>query len=176
MHERRTGTSLNVAGKLTPQQLKFVQSILSGMNPSAAYRAAYDAARMSPKAISVEAARLKRRPSVSLAILDGEVQQMEQNTVRGANLRAWTRLREEANDFDRGSPASRVASLRVLAESNEVNLVGQSAKPVDDLSPEEVREELKRMIVELFAEPENVIEAAAEPRSPLDQEAPSRLN
>ena len=53
---------------LTAKQAAYRDARVSGLEPSAAYRAAYNAERMSAKAISVEAAALEHHPSVSLAI------------------------------------------------------------------------------------------------------------
>lgn len=53
---------------LTAKRQAYVEARVAGKEPSAAYRIAYNAENMSPKAISVEAARLERNPSVALAI------------------------------------------------------------------------------------------------------------
>ena len=53
---------------LTAKQAAYRDARVSGLDPSDAYRLAYDASRMSPKAISVEAARLEKHPAVALAI------------------------------------------------------------------------------------------------------------
>jgi hypothetical protein len=120
---------------------------------------------MNPASISREAFRLRQNPKIAPILLSGESKLLERNIVRGANLRAWTlsRLQQEADDYENGSPSSRVSALRVLAECNEVNLVGQSAKPADDLPIEDVREELREMIHRLFASPA----ADPEPKEPV---------
>ena len=70
------------ARKLTAKQTAFVDATLVGNSPSDAYRLAYDAAGMSAKAISVEAARLLAHPSITLAISEGrEVTRHERRLV-----------------------------------------------------------------------------------------------
>ena len=54
--------------KLTPKRRRFVNAIVEGMDPSAAYAHAGYSIRMGKKAVSVEAQKLLHVPSVSLAI------------------------------------------------------------------------------------------------------------
>lgn len=54
--------------RLTLKQIAFRDAILSGFNPSVAYRKAYDAQDMSPKCVSVKAAELLRTKKMSVAI------------------------------------------------------------------------------------------------------------
>lgn len=68
---------------LTAKQQAYAEARISGLEPSAAYRVAYAADNMTPKAISVEAARLEKHPSVSLAITSAQsrvLQKVEQRT------------------------------------------------------------------------------------------------
>lgn len=53
--------------KLTPKQQKFVDNIISGKNPSEAYKDAYKN-NMTPKEISIEAQHQLKNTSISLAI------------------------------------------------------------------------------------------------------------
>lgn len=53
--------------KLTPKQQKFVDNIVSGKNPSEAYKSAYKN-NMTPKEISIEAQHQLKNTSISLAI------------------------------------------------------------------------------------------------------------
>ena len=53
--------------KLTPKQQKFVDNIVSGKNPSEAYKEAYKN-NMTPKEISIEAQHQLKNTSISLAI------------------------------------------------------------------------------------------------------------
>lgn len=54
--------------KLTAQQDAFAWAIATGSGNSDAYRQAYNAENMNLKSISVEAARLRQRPDIALAI------------------------------------------------------------------------------------------------------------
>lgn len=84
---------------LTAKQLKFANGAVSGMSLADAYRNAYDAENMTPKAIQVEASRLAARPDVALAMqtIAGEMQaKMQAVTVSDrdmliTNLRRWTK-------------------------------------------------------------------------------------
>ena len=53
--------------KLTPKQEKFVEGIVSGKNPSEAYKQAYDT-KQTPKEISVDAQKQLKKPNIRLAI------------------------------------------------------------------------------------------------------------
>lgn len=55
---------------LTPKQKRFARNIVKGMNPSDAYRDAYDCIKMSDDAIKVEANRLYNHPNVSQEIVN----------------------------------------------------------------------------------------------------------
>jgi len=56
---------------MTSKQEAFVNCVVGGMNPSEAYRNAYDAGNMSAKSISVEAQRLLTNPNIALAVREG---------------------------------------------------------------------------------------------------------
>lgn len=53
---------------LTPKQEKFARNIVKGMNPSDAYRNAYDCDKMTDEAIKVEANRTYNHPNISQRI------------------------------------------------------------------------------------------------------------
>jgi hypothetical protein len=84
---------------LTAKQLKFSTGAVSGLSLAEAYRQAYDAENMTPKAIQVEASRLAARPDIALAMeaIAGEKQaRMQVITVSDrdmliTNLRRWTK-------------------------------------------------------------------------------------
>ena len=54
--------------KLTPKQEKFVEGIVSGKNPSEAYREAYDVSNSSKESIKVNAQKLLADTNISLTI------------------------------------------------------------------------------------------------------------
>lgn len=53
---------------LTPKQEKFAQEVASGKNQSDAYRAAYDARKMKPSSINVNASKLMADANVALRV------------------------------------------------------------------------------------------------------------
>lgn len=63
--------------KLTPKQQKFVDNIISGKNPSEAYRDAYKN-NMTPKEISIEAQHQLKNTNISLAIEEKRKQREEE--------------------------------------------------------------------------------------------------
>lgn len=77
---------------LTAKQTVYRDARLSGLGPSDAYRAAYDAERMSPKAISVNAAKLEKHTSIALAITSARTATVE---------RIERRLQRSAEDIAR---------------------------------------------------------------------------
>ena len=84
---------------LTPKQLKFAHSAVSGVSLAEAYRQAYDAENMSERAIRTEACRLAAHPNVSRAMeaISAEMAgKMQVLTVSDRdmvlrNLRQWTK-------------------------------------------------------------------------------------
>ena len=62
--------SLNSDRELTLKQAAFVREYLDIGNASEAYRRAYDASGMQPKAIHVEASRLLDNPKVALSVAE----------------------------------------------------------------------------------------------------------
>jgi hypothetical protein len=84
---------------LTPKQLKFAHSAVSGLSLADAYRQAYDAENMSERAIRTEACRLAAHPNVARAMeaISGEKREkMQVLTVSDrdmliTNLRRWTK-------------------------------------------------------------------------------------
>lgn len=65
--EKSTG-NIPTSRKLTKKQAAFRDFILTGFNPSEAYKKAFDAQSMSPKAISNEAQKLLKHKKITLAI------------------------------------------------------------------------------------------------------------
>ena len=54
--------------KLTPKQEKFVEGIVSGKNPSEAYRQAYDTETTNPITIKTSAQKILRKPYIATTI------------------------------------------------------------------------------------------------------------
>lgn len=62
------GSGTKKIKKLTPKQEKFVEGIVSGKNPSEAYRQAYDTETTNPITIKTSAQKVLRKPYISTAI------------------------------------------------------------------------------------------------------------
>lgn len=62
---------------MTPKQETFVRAVISGSNPSDAYRAAYDASRMSDKTVANEAYKLMQNPDIAAMIEKGEAEALD---------------------------------------------------------------------------------------------------
>jgi hypothetical protein len=84
---------------LTPKQLKFAHSAVSGVSLAEAYRQAYDAENMSERAIRTEACRLAAHPNVARAMeaisaeMVGKMQvvSVSDRDMLITNLRRWTK-------------------------------------------------------------------------------------
>lgn len=84
---------------LTPKQLRFAHSAVSGVSLAEAYRQAYDAENMSERAIRTEACRLAAHPNVSRAMeaisaeMAGKMQviTVSDRDMLITNLRRWTK-------------------------------------------------------------------------------------
>jgi hypothetical protein len=84
---------------LTPKQLKFAHSAVSGVSLAEAYRQAYDAENMSERAIRTEACRLAAHPNVARAMeaisaeMVGRMQvvSVSDRDMLITNLRRWTK-------------------------------------------------------------------------------------
>jgi hypothetical protein len=84
---------------LTPKQLKFAHSAVSGVSLAEAYRQAYDAENMSERAVRTEACRLAAHPNVARAMeaisaeMAGKMQviTVSDRDMLITNLRRWTK-------------------------------------------------------------------------------------
>jgi hypothetical protein len=84
---------------LTPKQLKFAHSAVSGVSLAEAYRQSYDAENMSERAVRTEACRLAAHPNVSRAMeaisaeMAGKMQviTVSDRDMLITNLRRWTK-------------------------------------------------------------------------------------
>lgn len=74
MTTKKTRTQAKGAGQrkaqraLTPKQTTFAEHVAAGATQAAAYRAAYDAGRMTPEAVHQEASRLMANPRVATRV------------------------------------------------------------------------------------------------------------
>ena len=82
---------------LTPKQEAFVHALLKGETASDAYRAAYNASRMTDRTIWAEASRLRAHPKVSAWLRHSQRMGLETaRLTRESHLAELARAREEA--------------------------------------------------------------------------------
>jgi phage terminase small subunit len=91
--------------ELTPQQEKFAQLIVSGVNQSDAYRGAYSAGKMSAKSINEEASRMMAHPDVA-----SRVASLRKPIVEAVRIEARMTLESHIAEMDR---------IKKLAEAKE---------------------------------------------------------
>jgi phage terminase small subunit len=94
---------------LTPKQEKFAQCIADGMTQADAYRAAYNASKMSEGALHVEASKLLDNPKVSLRVkeLKGKL----------AQKALWTRemsVKALIQAYREGKPSDKISAVKEL--------------------------------------------------------------
>jgi hypothetical protein len=139
--------------KLTNKQRAFVRAMLRGAgSQSAAYREAYDADNMSAKAIGIEASRLMNNPSVALALTKGYEAIDQQTAHTGVSLRLFVEkeLYEMAKQAD--SDANKLRALQLLGQGEKCGyfLERSTSLTPDDLSPDQVLEELEARLAKAF--------------------------
>jgi phage terminase small subunit len=143
------------SAKLTAKQSAYVQAILKGANQSDAYRSAYDAENMSDQAIWSEASRLFANPKVSARIKAGK------RRLEEAELHSALALRQhiERGLFEMTTNAetdsAKLRAFELLGKSEKVGyFLDRSADVgVEDLSEEEVTQQLEEKLREAFGEP-----------------------
>ena len=138
-----------MARTLTPKQAAYRDARVSGLGPSDAYRKAYDAANMSPKAISVAAARLEKHASIGLAIVRASTATAERAIVTQEMVLRG--LLEIAQNSDAPHSARRAAwrdlgeFLRMFKLVVDLNMVASIAEEMG-LDPAEVQREAESIL------------------------------
>lgn len=121
---------------LTAKQEAFAQGVgTRGETLAAAYRAAYDAAGMSPAAVHVEACKLMANPAVAQRVNQLVREKQAKTSLDAARIRAHVieRLHAESIDPD-NPPAARVRSLELLGK---LDTVGAFRERVANETPEQ---------------------------------------
>ena len=141
--------------KLTAKQERFVAEMIRGATQADAYRIAYGDGKlkMKPSAIYTEAGRLMGNPEIARR-LHAHQASVERSAVSSAlSKRRWIveRLEHEAENAQ--SDAGRVRALELLGKVTEVALFTDRVEQVDnDLSPDQLRDELEQRLLKLVAE------------------------
>ena len=124
---------------LTRKQENFACAIADGADQAAAYRASYEAARMSPPAIWTEASQLAKHPMVAQRIgeLRAEAEQVRQTMLVGREEAILAQLEKEA--LTAKTDSARIRAIELLGrhlglfvDRNEVkNLTDRTADDIE---------------------------------------------
>ena len=127
--------------KLTPKQEKFCYGYIETGNASGAYRAAYNAEKMKPESVAVQAAKMLASPKIALKIdaLRAELRQRHEITVDDL-VAELEEARKLAFETDKAAAAvqatmGKAKLLGLVVEKQETNSV-QPPKIIVELSNE----------------------------------------
>lgn len=127
--------------KLTPKQEAFCYSYMQTGNASGAYRAAYNAEKMKPESVAVQAAKMLASPKIALKIdaLRAELRQRHQITVDDL-VAELEEARKMAFETEKAAAAvqatlGKAKLLGLVVEKQETNIV-QPPKIIVELSNE----------------------------------------
>ena len=127
--------------KLTPKQEKFCYGYMETGNASGAYRAAYNAEKMKPESVAVQAAKMLASPKIALKIdaLRAELRQRHEITVDDL-VAELEEARKLAFETDKAAAAvsatmGKAKLLGLVIEKQETNVV-QPPKIIVELSNE----------------------------------------
>ena len=127
--------------KLTPKQEKFCYGYMETGNASGSYRAAYNAEKMKPESVAVQAAKMLASPKIALKIdaLRAELRQRHEITVDDL-VAELEEARKLAFETDKAAAAvsatmGKAKLLGLVIEKQETNVV-QPPKIIVELSNE----------------------------------------
>lgn len=145
--------------RLTAKQSKFIDCVLGiGVeNPMTlidAYKASYDCKNFSDHNIRKEAHLLFHSPNITPTYEDRKLQIEERQRMQSLNRshQIITGLEREANDFEHGSPTSRVRALELLGKLKDVRLFSSDISVEDSRSSDQIKEELEKKLKTLLGE------------------------
>jgi hypothetical protein len=134
------GQGRNVHG-LTSKQEAFAQGVGSrGDTLAASYRAAYDAAEMTPHTIHNEACKLMANPAVAARVNALVLERQAKTSLDSTRILAHVRERLMAESLDTdNSPSARIRALELLGRLGTVSAFDRTADvadhaPASDLS------------------------------------------
>lgn len=129
-----------MAEKLTAKQEAFAQAIVSGMNQSDAYRAAYNAGSMSAATINVKASELMANGKVAV-----RVQELRKPAVEAAQYGLKEAMAEAAEamavarEKENGGAMVAAVTLRAKLSGLLVDRKEVRSGPLDGLPPEDLK-------------------------------------
>lgn len=115
---------------MTPKQEKFCQLYVELGNASEAYRQAYNAARMKPESVAVQAAKMLVSPKIALRLAELKAHHAERHDMTVDDI---AKMLKEDRDFAREceTPAAAVSATMGLAK-----LYGHLRDKVEHTSPD----------------------------------------
>ena len=119
-----------------------------------AYKASHDCKNFSDRNIRKEAHLLFNSPNISPTYEDRKRQQEESRRMSDLNRshQIITGLEREANDFEHGSPTSRVRALELLGKLKTIRLFSSDVSVEDSRSSDQIKEELEEKLKTLLGE------------------------
>ena len=152
LREHRGGDT--TGGKLTGKQEAFVQGVLRGLDQTAAYRAAgYKTDGCTDKSVWELASRLFSNVKVSSRINRGR-RRLEQSALHsGLSLRLKIEQTLVGEIDDPESASTMLRACELLGKSDKVRMfVERTADVTEELTAEEVEDELKAKLSKAFGE------------------------
>ena len=145
--------------RLTAKQSKFIDCVLGiGVdNPMTlidAYKASYNCENFSDHNVRKEAHLLFHSPNIAPTYSERKLQIEERLRMSSVNRshQIITGLEREANDFEHGSPTSRVRALELLGKLKDIRLFSSDVSVEDSRSSDQIKEELEKKLKTLLGE------------------------
>lgn len=128
---------------LTRKQEIFACAIADGADQAAAYRASYEAARMSAPAVWTEASQLVRHPEVARRIgeLKAEAEQVRQTMLVGREEAILAQLEKEA--LGAKSDSARIRAIELLGKHLGLFTDRLETKDVTERSADEIEAQIR---------------------------------
>ena len=143
--------AMNAYG-LTPKQEGFAQGVAKGETQSMAYRNNYDCSNMKPESVWTAAANLMNNEKVTArvaALMQAQEAAMLKDAVR-LRRHVMQGLLRESEDFDKGSPMSRIRALELIGKTNVVGLFKDDREGGKERDPAEIEAELRDRLRSMF--------------------------
>ena len=134
---------------LTRKQEIFACAIADGADQAAAYRASYEAARMSAPAIWTEASQLVRHPEVARRIgeLKAEAEQVRQTMLVGREEAILAQLEKEA--LTAKTDSARIRAIELLGKHLGLFTDRVETKDVSERSADEIEAQIRMRLEQI---------------------------
>ena len=133
---------------LTRKQENFACAIADGADQAAAYRASYEAARMSAPAVWTEASQLVRHPEVARRIgeLKAEAEQVRQTMLVGREQAILAQLEKEA--LTAKTDSARIRAIELLGRHLGLFVDRNEVKDVTERSADEIEAAIRARLAQ----------------------------